>query len=125
LLSPFLLVFSSSSALSQIAAQVVVVERCNEIVGQVRDVVGGNLGRVGEVAVAALVGSDDVVARRDEGGHLMTRREGEIRPAVAEHDGLPGVPPACLEDLQLQAVDGDQGGPGKSVGFVSKFMPPT
>ena len=36
-----------------------------------------------------------------------------LRPAVAEHDGLPGVLPACFEDFELHTVDGDQGGLGK------------
>lgn len=81
------------------------------------DVVGGELGRAGGAAIAALVGGDDVKAGGDEGGHLMTPGEGEVRPAVAEHDGLPGVVPSCFEDFQLHAVDGDQGGFGEVGGF--------
>ncbi len=101
------------------------VEECDEIACQVRDVVGGDLGRPGGVAVAALVGGDDVVARRDKGGHLTTPGEGEVRPPVAEHDGLPAVLPARFEDLQLHAVDGDQGGLGEVGGAFGELMPAT
>jgi hypothetical protein len=91
----------------------VVVEKRDEIARQMCDVVGRHFGRTGRVAVTPLVRCDDVVSRRDQGGHLVAPGEGELGPPVTKHNGPSRVLPARFEDLQFHAVDGDEGGLGE------------
>ena len=57
-----------------------------------------------------------MVAGLDEGWDLVTPGVGVLWPAVAEDDGVSGVLPAGLIDLQCSAVDGDLDGVGESMG---------
>ncbi len=49
----------------------VVIEQRNEIACQVLNIIGRDVGRVGRIAIAPLVGDDGMVTCRDKGRQLM------------------------------------------------------
>ena len=63
-----------------------VIEQSDEVVGELGDAVRLDLAWCRRVAVAALVGGDDMVAGLGERRHLVTPRVGELGEAVAQHD---------------------------------------
>ena len=87
----------------------VVIEKGDEMTRQVFDAAVRHSDRTGRVAATPVVRGDDVVARRDEGGHLITPRESKLRPAVTEHDGLSSILPTCFEDFEFHTVRPNQG----------------
>ncbi|GGA03506.1 hypothetical protein GCM10011497_37520 [Elstera cyanobacteriorum] len=91
----------------------VVIEEGDEIARKVFDVIGHYLVRTRRVTVAPLVWDDDMVARSDKWGHLVTPGIGVLRPAVAEHNGPASVFAASLENFEVNAVDRKKGGFGK------------
>ena len=61
-----------------------VIHQTNEVIGQMVDVVGADLGWAGGQAVAALVRRDGSPPLFGEGAKLTTPAEGDVRIAVAE-----------------------------------------
>lgn len=82
-----------------------VIKKSGNISGQMRDVVIRYLRRARRIAVAALVGHDDVIASRRQGRHLMTPGKGVLWPAVAQDNRIAFLFLTGFENLEGHTVD--------------------
>ena len=78
------------------------IQQLVEVVGEFMAVVLLHRLRPAGMAIAALVGGDDMVASRHQGRYLVAPAVGMLRPAVRQEDGPAAL--AGLEDLQFHAV---------------------
>jgi len=87
----------------------VVIEQSDEIAAQLINAVSGDFAGRRRMAVAALIGRDDVVAGFGEWGHLVAPAIRQVGEPVGEQDRRV-VRVASLVHHQLDAVDGDETG---------------